>query len=172
MSRAIKIVAIVLGVLVLIGIGILGVGWYWWSKHGRVMLESGHAGQGEGQAYGQTTDEEGCVSKAVERYSLNQGLAGVFPATMFLAGCLQTSDVTPEFCDDVPRESDWTAGKTYGQQRCREAGVTDEYCPALFKLVQKHCEPDMTDPDDQETGEDEMMPEDEGGIEEPTAKDA
>ena len=139
MPRVLKVVLVITGVLVVIGILLIGVGWYLWSRYGEDLVERGKAIRIEGQEFGSTTDESGCVEVALNDYSKKAGFSGAVAASLLLNGCLENASPTEGFCDGVPSEDEIGASARWRVERCTEAGFSDQSCPNLFSAVQKHC---------------------------------
>lgn len=140
MPTWLKIVLIVggtflLGLLVLIGAGV-----YWWSQHKDELVEAGKRSIAEGREVGNGTDNQGCVSEAMSRYKQNAGFTGSITTKLFLKSCLEASRPTPGFCAGVPKMTEFIKSAQWQVERCKQFGISDQYCGQLFQEVQIHCE--------------------------------
>jgi hypothetical protein len=142
MPKWAKILLIIVGVFVVLGIGVIIAGVVWWNKGGgKEMLEGAVQAVQDGQTYGRTSDNAACVNEAVVRYKRSSDLTNIISAKSFLTGCLQTSKSTPSFCDGVPTRLQFTESARWKQDQCRERGMeSDTNCQQLFDAVQQHCE--------------------------------
>ena len=141
MSTAGKVIITISICLILLIIGVVGAGVYWWSAHGRQMVEAGGNAVKEGTEVGKKTDNQGCLDQTLTRYKASPGLGGTISSNLFLVGCLESSTPTPGFCDDVPRPNDIMRTASWQIQKCKEAGLpSDPYARQIFAVVQQHCE--------------------------------
>ena len=141
MSTAGKVIITISICLILLVVGLVGAGAYWWSTEGRKMVEAGGNAVAEGEEAGKKTDNQGCVDQTLARYKANQGLSGTISSNLFLVGCLQRSTPTPGFCDDVPRTNEVMRSASWQIQKCKDAGLpADPYARQIFAVVQQHCE--------------------------------
>ncbi len=141
MSTAGKVVIVISLCVLLLIIGVVGAGVYWWSQHGRQAVEAAGNAMKEGTEAGKKTDNQGCVDQALSRYKKNQGFTGAISTNLFLLGCLDGSSPTPGFCDDVPRPNEIMKSASWQMQKCKDAGVpADPYFRQIFSGVQQYCE--------------------------------
>jgi len=129
--------AIALGGSLLIG----GGGWYWWTYHGKEFLDSGATAMVEGEASGRKLDESGCMAQAIERHKAdwNRTLASAIRNNVWLAGCLDASQVQDKFCDSVPSSDDLVAAALWAASACANQGLSDSYCGNLVSNAVKYC---------------------------------
>jgi len=139
MPRALKIVLIVVGCLGLFVLTLAGAGWYWWSTHGTQLIAAARESHDRGLAFGQTTDERGCLEQAVLRYKANPGMTPAVTGRLFLVGCFKSSSPTAGFCDGVPAPDALIALAVWQAGRCANAGMSDSYCAQIFNPVPRHC---------------------------------
>src|SRR5258708_36904782 len=97
------IIVLVLGVLLVVGVVIAGV--FWWSNNKDALIGKAKAVVAEGQEAGRKTDNQGCVDQSVTRYKSDPGFTNGISSSIYLQSCLQTSRPTPGFCDEVPKET-------------------------------------------------------------------
>jgi len=134
-------VLIVLGVCVFVGVlAVVGAGVYWWTHHSRELIQAGENAMKQGSAFGKNTDNQGCLDEALSRYKQNKGLGGGISTGLFLTSCLNDSRPTPNFCDDVPRPTEFIKAAQWQLRKCAEAGIPDQYCRQLYGQVQQYCE--------------------------------
>lgn len=140
MTPAVKGLLIGCVVLVLLGVIVLvAVGWYVKQKAPEVLANA-QAAQSEGSLFGNDVSESQCVSNALERYRANPGLAAAMTQSLWLDGCLETSQVEQNFCDGVPAESEIIKSATWRVATCEESGILqDATCPNLAGRVQSYC---------------------------------
>jgi hypothetical protein len=139
MSTAGKAVIIISLCMLVLGVGVVGAGIYWWAKHGRRVVEAGAKTLEEAEAAGKQTDDQGCLDQALERYRKDQGFGGAISSGIFLQTCLKESRPTPGFCDDVPRPNELIKTTSWQIKKCKEAGLEDQYCRQIFAQVQQYC---------------------------------
>ncbi len=95
----------------------------------------------QGKAYGNTTDNQGCVDEGVKRYKEAPGVTSVLSNSIFMPACLSVSRPTPGFCDEVPKQMEFIKAAEWKRKQCREAGLQgDSNCQNLFTPVQQFCE--------------------------------
>jgi hypothetical protein len=137
-AKALIIIAVV---LVLLVVGIIAAGAFWWSRNKDTLIAKGKAQVTEGKDTGRTTDNEGCVEKSVERYKVERGFYSVIGTTIFMQSCLQNSRPTAGFCDDVPGSTEFTKTAQWRVAQCERFDLSgDKYCQQLFSPVQQFCE--------------------------------
>ena len=127
--------------VILLIVGVVGAGIYWWTHEGHKMVEAAGKSMEDGKAAGQKTDNQGCVDQTLALYKKDHSFGGVVTNNLFLLGCLDESRPTPGFCDDVPRQSEIMKSAAWQIQKCKEAGVpADPYYRQIFSGVQQYCE--------------------------------
>jgi hypothetical protein len=137
-AKALIIVAVLLVIFV---IGIIAAGAFWWSRNKDSLIAKGKAEVTEGKDTGRSTDNQGCVDKSVERYKAERGLMSAIGTSIFMQTCLQASRPTPGFCDDVPRQMEFTETGRWRVAQCQRYDMSgDKYCQQLFSPVQQFCE--------------------------------
>lgn len=131
--KALLIVAAVILVLIL---GVIGTGVYFWQRNKGVWMASAE----EGKSFGKAADNKGCVDETVSRYKKDPGVSTLMNVSIFETACLRTSRPTPGFCDGVPKETEFTRSAQWRISQCRDIGLEkDSYCQQLFAPVQKYC---------------------------------
>jgi hypothetical protein len=139
MSTTAKVLITIAVVFVMIVAGLIAFGVYWFSRHGQELVEQGERVVQEGTEYGKTTDEQGCLDKAIARYKENQGFVGSISAGIFLRTCLDESRPTPGFCDQVPGPTEFFKSSSWQSEQCKQAGISDSHCNQIFGQVQEYC---------------------------------
>jgi hypothetical protein len=133
------IAILVLGVMLVLGV--VGAGVYWWSRNKDELLARGKAQIEEGREAGRATDNQGCVDRSVERYKRDPGLTSGITSSIFMQACLDASSATPGFCDDVPETSEIMKSAQWRVDQCQRVDLSsDRYCQQLFAPVQSFCE--------------------------------
>jgi hypothetical protein len=56
----------------------------------------------EGNSFGNGTDTQGCVDESMVRYKKQPGILNANSINLFVRGCLESSRLTPGFCDKIP----------------------------------------------------------------------
>lgn len=95
----------------------------------------------EGEAFGEKSDNQGCVDEAISRYKAAPGFSKAITTNVFISFCLKKSRPTDGFCDNVPRQTDFMNSAEWRSGQCRRVGLgRDSYCPNLFAPIQQYCE--------------------------------
>jgi hypothetical protein len=139
MSRTAKIVLIVLGSFVVIAVCVLALGVLLWVRHGPSLIDAGARQFEEGAAYGQQTDEQGCLDQAVARYKSNSGIGGAMGAGIFAQACWGESQPTSGFCDSVPKPLDVFRAQRWQAEQSRKAGIDNELGGQIFVQLRNYC---------------------------------
>lgn len=140
MSSALKAIVIILVVLAVLAIAAVGIGIWWWTKHGLALQTQVKTARSEGTAFGGKTDERGCLAEALRRIEGDAGFRAGIAASMFVNACLETCETSKGFCDDVPPSSEILASGGWRAARCREAGLDATVCGTILNQVQTHCD--------------------------------
>lgn len=126
---------------VLLVVGVIAAGVYWWSHNKDALIARGKAQITEGRNAGLATDNQGCVDQSILRYKAERGFAGALAANLFIQTCLEASRPTSGFCDDVPLETEFIKSNEWRVAQCKRVGLSsDQYCQQLFAPVQRFCE--------------------------------
>jgi hypothetical protein len=149
-AKALIIIA-VLGVVLVVGVVVAGV--FWWSNNKDTLIARGKAVVAEGEEAGRHTDNQGCVDQSITRYKAGPGFSGGISTNIFMTSCLQVSRPTPGFCDEVPKETEFVKSGQWQLAQCERVGLSsDQYCRQLFQTVERFCErpraaPERSTPD-------------------------
>lgn len=136
--KALLIIAAVILVLV---VGAIAAGLYWWSQNKDALLAKGKATMEEGEDFGRTSDNRGCVDEAISRYKKEPGFTAAISSGLFETSCLDSSRPTPGFCNDVPKQTEFVRSGQWRVEQCRKVDLgSDSYCQQLFAPVQQYCE--------------------------------
>jgi hypothetical protein len=140
MSTAIKVIlGVVVSFVLIVIIGVV-IAAYWFTTHKDQLLAGAQKTMKEGESYGRTTDNKGCVNEAFERGKRDQSMTGTISNKLFLKGCLDNSRNTPNFCAGVPKQTSFFDSVTWINEQCTKRGATGEqYCTQLFQEVQQFC---------------------------------
>jgi len=137
-AKALIIVAVL---LVLLVVGVIGAGIYWWSNNKDALIGRAKAVVAEGQEAGRQTDNQGCVDQSVTRYKTEPGFSNGISTSIFMQSCLQASRPTPGFCDEVPKETEFIKSGQWQLAQCEHVGLrSDQYCRQLFQTVERFCD--------------------------------
>lgn len=141
MPTWLKVVLIVGGLLFVLAVAaVVGIV-YVAQKYGPGLVEAGKQAVSEGQAYGRTTDEQGCVDEAVARHKRAEGFTDMLNSSLFIRSCLDASSPTPNFCDAVPQRLEFMKAARWQLDECKRYGLSPEsQCGQLFQQVQQYCE--------------------------------
>ena len=95
----------------------------------------------EGVEFGRTTDQRGCMDEGLKRGQQLKTLdiAGSVENQFFVESCLQTSRVTPGFCDGVPSSfknifTDWS------EKQCEKMDLPATICEGIVEEQIEFCE--------------------------------
>lgn len=133
---------IIAGVLiVLLVVGVIGAGVYWWSNNKDALMAKAKALVEEGQEAGRQTDNQGCVDQAITRYKADRSFTNGISSGIFMESCLRVSSPTPGFCNEVPRETEFIKSGKWQEAQCERVGLaSDQYCRQLFQGVERFCD--------------------------------
>ena len=135
--KALLIVAIV---VVLLIIGVVGAGVFWWMKNKDALVGRMKEVVAEGKEYGGHSDNQGCVDEGVSRYKKDPGFTSVISNNIFMRTCLDASRPTTGFCNNVPRPTEFTKTAGWRRDQCNRFDLSgDKYCQQLFQPVQDYC---------------------------------
>jgi len=135
--KALLIVAII---SVLLIIGVVGAGVFWWMKNKDALVGRMKEVVAEGKEYGGHSDNKGCVDESVSRYKKERGFTAVISNSIFMRTCLDASRPTTGFCDNVPRPTEFMKSAEWRRDQCSYFDLSgDKYCQQLFQPVQDYC---------------------------------
>ena len=141
MPTWLKVLLIVGGMFVVLVIAVTVAGVYLGSKYLPRFTKAVEQASNEGKEYGHRTDNEGCLNEAVARHARADGIGDLFNNILFLNTCLVASRPTPGFCDNVPRQLEFSRSVQWQLDQCKRYGLSPEkQCGQLFQQVQQFCE--------------------------------
>jgi hypothetical protein len=136
--KALLAVAII--IVLLVGAAVVG-GVVWWSRNKDKLIARGKEVVTEGREFGRSTDNQGCVDENIARYKKDPGFGSAISASIFAKACLDASRATPDFCNDVPKISEFMKSAEWRAGQCRRVDLAkDSYCQQLFQPVQEYCQ--------------------------------
>jgi hypothetical protein len=101
------------------------------------------------RAFGNTTDNQGCIDEALRRaeklQKVSPGSIEFWAEAGWTSNCLETSAPTPDFCEGVPTITEEFRNalkeKAYEEQMCKQTrfGQFDVHCKSVYSSKQKHC---------------------------------
>lgn len=141
MPRWLKILLIIAIVVVLLIVGVIGTGVFWWMKNKDALMARAKEVVAEGKEFGGRNDNQACVDEAVSRYKKEPGFGNAMSTNFFLRACLDASKPTTGFCESVPRTTEFIKSAEWQVEQCRRVDLAkDSYCRQLFQPVQQFCE--------------------------------
>ena len=136
-----KVLLIVGGLVVVMILAVVVVGYFVVTRYGPGLVEAGKQTFTEGAEFGQRTDNEGCLNEAAARHKRVEGLTDGIKNGIFIRACLEASRPTPGFCDAVPGRTEFMKSIAWQAQQCQRFGLKQEQqCGQLFQQVQQFCE--------------------------------
>ena len=136
-----KALLIVLAIIVLLVVGVLAAGAFWFYKNKDVLVAKTKAIAAEAREFGRSTDNQGCVDESISRYKQDRGFTSAISSSIFMRICLDSSRPTAGFCDDVPRQTEFIKSAQWRIERCRRVELSsDNNCQNLFAPIQQFCE--------------------------------
>lgn len=141
MPTWVKVLIAIGGLLLVLLVAAVVVGYVVVRKYGPGFVESTSKSFEEGTEYGRKTDHEGCLNEAAARQARVEGMMDMIGNGVFMETCLNASRPTPGFCDGVPRQLEFLKAAAWQQQQCKRFGLKPEQqCGQLFQGVQRFCE--------------------------------
>src|SRR6185436_3548855 len=107
MPTWLKILLAVALLIVLLVVGVVAAGVFWWSRNKDALINRAKEVVAEGKDFGAHSNNQGCVDESIARYKKEPGFATAISTSMFMRTCLDASKSTPGFCDDVPKETEF-----------------------------------------------------------------
>ncbi|MDF1564886.1 MAG: hypothetical protein P1V51_17720 [Deltaproteobacteria bacterium] len=142
MSKTVKIVLIVLGVLLLLSTTCVGGGLWWLSTKAESMKAQGDEMRREAEAFAETTDAAGCLDEATRRNLGDGNILDEVRTHVFLAACLRGARPTEGLCEGVPSMNQILTTVKWRLARCQQGSDPDpERCSRLLAKLQEHCHP-------------------------------
>lgn len=140
MPTWLKVLLIVALIVILLIVGVVVAGGFWWMRNKDALVSRAKEVVSEGQDFGSSTDNQGCVDESLSRYKKEPGFTNAISTAIFMRTCLDTSKSTPGFCDSVPKETEFIKSGKWRAEQCRNYGLAgDSYCQNLFQPIQQYC---------------------------------
>ncbi|HKP38881.1 MAG TPA: hypothetical protein VJT71_18630 [Pyrinomonadaceae bacterium] len=140
MPTWLKILLAVALLVVLLVVGVVAAGVFWWSRNKDALITRAKEVVAEGKDFGAHSNNQGCIDESIVRYKKERGFATAISTSMFMRTCLDASKSTPGFCDDVPKETEFIKSGKWRAEQCRNYDLAgDRYCQNLFQPVQQYC---------------------------------
>lgn len=134
--KALLIVAIIGAVLF---VGVISAGVIWWTRNKDGLRTRAKESVAMGRGFGRNTDNQGCVDESISRYKKDPGFFSALNNSGFIDGCLETSRLTPGFCDNIPL-GDMMKMSAWREAQCRRYDLpNDQKCGLLFTSVMMFC---------------------------------
>ncbi|MFL6375037.1 MAG: hypothetical protein ACJ73D_10245 [Pyrinomonadaceae bacterium] len=141
MKRSTKLALSLTGLGIILLIVLAGaLGGYWYYR----FITNNENAYSAGVDFGKTTDNRGCVNESVRQFAAYKETGFLIRIEQlqighFTTGCLGTSQPTPKFCSNVPKDTFLDRLK-YTVEQCRAAGLRDGGpCNEIFKSVVVYC---------------------------------
>lgn len=148
MNPNLRVCLIVAGVLVfLLGLVIIGSGTLIYLNRDKLKQGAQKIAQNlekhadAGRAFGETSDQQGCLDEALARAEGAASLTALGPS-IFFKSCLRTAAVSEGFCDGTPEStpSQIFSIATWPQTQCVEAGLpNNQACLQIMGDKLEHC---------------------------------
>ncbi len=136
-----RIVGIVLGVVLVLGVLVFVGGYFWLKTQGPKLREKGEAAMAEGAEFGAATDNEGCLEESLVRFDLcGSGFTCHVMNNVFVQACLEESAPVAGFCDGVPASDSITGSVAWRLEQCEERGLGGNFCGNFFGQIQEFCD--------------------------------
>ena len=136
--KALLIVGIIIVVLV---VGVVGAGVFWWMRNKDALMARAKEVVTEAKDFGNKTDNQGCVDESISRYKKDPGFGSAISNSIFMRTCLDASKPTPGFCNGVPKKTEFMKAAEWRRDQCSRIDLSkDSYCQQLFQPMQDYCE--------------------------------
>jgi hypothetical protein len=132
-------------IVVAVAAMVCGAAWLWWNQNSAEFLASGKAHMDKGTAAGRTLDESGCVASAAGALGgeASSSIALGIANSLELSGCLETSRVTPGFCDEIPPRTEIIATGQWIASVCNQIGQAgNTSCNTMIQIIPEYCTSD------------------------------
>jgi hypothetical protein len=136
-----KALLIVLIIGLLLIVGVVGAGVFWWMRNKDALMARAKEVVTEAKDFGRNTDNQGCVDESISRYKKEPGFSSAISNSIFMRTCLDASKPTPGFCNDVPGKTEFMRSGEWRRDQCSRVDLSkDSYCQQLFQPVQDFCD--------------------------------
>jgi hypothetical protein len=143
MQRNTRILLLVLGLIVVLGLTAIGVGALFVVRNADGWVDRGRQRMEDGRSAGAALDSRGCVDRTIGEYRDDRGPITAISQRIWLSGCLQTAEPEYAICPDIKADS--TLGAVAGVLAARNAfcarhGLAgDQGCLQLAEAVEGFC---------------------------------
>lgn len=144
MSSFMKAALVVLAGMILVGTIIVLAGWMWWKKNQASITRSTVNAREEGIKIGKESSEHECFDLAVSQASKEPKFTQMISNGIFLGACLEASDESDGFCNNVPRDTEFARSIGWRKQKCEELKLDQNICSTLLSVVQRYCHEERT----------------------------
>ena len=127
------------GVLLVIGLIVVIGAFIAMRTYGPQILEATTRADAAGREFGKTTDQQGCMTEAIQRSrsSSPMDIGAGMELSLFTDACLKVSRESTNFCESVPSmfsldANDWSAAE------CTKAGADPEKTACAHVMKRKH----------------------------------
>jgi hypothetical protein len=113
----------------------------WWANNSERLKASATQAQADGEAFGRSSDNAGCVTAGFDRYRAAPGMTGAITTRLYMGSCLRQSQPTPGFCADVPPRNEILKSGVWAGKECAAISAGDSHCSNLVAEIQEYCHP-------------------------------
>lgn len=113
----------------------------WLPEWNAELAEQSQLFADNGKAFGQSTDQQGCLEEALSSFNQCSGFSCTITHGKFLKACWSVSAVTENFCEDVPAFNDKPTedDKSWARHACWGRDIRGEGCRLLMRQQQLLC---------------------------------
>jgi hypothetical protein len=115
-----------LGVVVAITFVVLVIGGVYVVRHKDEWRAKGRQEVAEGKNFGAGTDNQGCLDESIVRYRKEPGFFSANRTNVFMQSCLESSRITPGFCDKLP-VGEMMKVVEWREEQCRHYDLENDY---------------------------------------------
>jgi hypothetical protein len=143
MQRNTKILLLVLGLIVFLGVGAILVAALFIVRNADGWVDRGRERMIAGREAGATLDSQGCVDRSIAEYRKSRGPISAISQRIWLTGCLETAEPNGAICPDIDAESTLGAvGQLLAARNafCVRHGLGgDQGCQQLAEGIESFC---------------------------------
>jgi hypothetical protein len=143
MQRNTKILLLVLGLIVLLGLIVIAVAVLFVARNADGWVDRGRQRMEDGRSAGATLDSRGCVDRTIGEYRKSRGPITAISQRIWLTGCLQTAEPEYAICPDIKADSTLGAvGELLASRNafCARQGLAgDQGCLQLAEAIEGFC---------------------------------
>lgn len=138
-------IAQTVAIIVAVAAMVCGAAYLWWNQNSAELIANGKAHMDKGMTAGRTLDESGCVATAAGALGgeASSSIALGIANSLELSGCLETSRVTPGFCDGIPSRTEMIATGQWIASVCNQIGQAgNTSCNTMIQIIPEYCTSD------------------------------